>query len=71
MQSNVNHLSVEEFNKLYPVGTLVHYYPLRSAEHYSGARITIPASIENNVFVVGLDIGAGAFPIDNIRIEVE
>lgn len=28
--SNINHLSVEEFNKLYPIGTKVKYYPVYS-----------------------------------------
>ena len=71
MQSNVSHLSIEEFNKLFPVGTVVHYYPLSFADHYTGTRIVIPASIENGKKVVGLDIGEGVFPLDNIRIELE
>ena len=53
------------------MGTAVQYYPLSFADHYTGTRIVIPASIENGKKVVGLDIGEGAFPLENIRIELE
>lgn len=70
MESNVNHLTAEEFNELFPIGTVVKYYPLRSQEHYTGGRTTTPAwTLGHGEVVVGLDVGAGGYSLDNIRIE--
>lgn len=68
--SNIKHLTVKEFNKLYPVGTRVKYWPVRTqTDEFVEARTTTPAwQLYCGTNVVGLTVGAGGYCFDNIAV---
>ncbi len=68
--SNINHLTVDEFNNLYPVGTEVRYWPCYTQpDEYIETLTTSPAwELCSGVNVVCLAHGAGGYCFDNIAV---
>lgn len=68
--SNINNLTIEQFNKLYPLGTKVKYYPVRSFKNeFILTTITTTAwKLGHGAAVVGLACGAGGYSFDNIEV---
>ena len=68
--SNVNNLTIEQFNRLYPVGTKVRYYPISSVtDKWEESETTSKAYDFYGTKMVGLTRGGGGFCLDNIFIE--
>lgn len=68
--SNINNLTVEQFNKLYPPGTPVRYWPVYSIKNkFIETKTTSPAWVlGGGTKVVCLEIGAGGYCFDNIAV---
>lgn len=68
--SNINNLTIEQFNKLYPPGTEVKYYPVRSFKNeFILTTTTTPAwQLGHGAAVVGLAYGPGGYSFDNIEV---
>ena len=68
--SNINNLTIEQFNKLYPIGTKVNYYPIyTNADDYLETETTSPAwKLASGIKVVCLKIGSGGYCFDNIQV---
>jgi len=71
--SNIQNLTAEQFNKLYPVGTKVKYFPICTDEtNYKEAVTTTPAwTLGHGEPVVSLSIGGGGYVFRNIFVEEE
>ena len=66
--SNINHLSVEEFNKLYPIGTKVKYYPVYSFPEFEITETDSKAYEMCGMKMVSLTRGHGGYCFDNIFV---
>lgn len=68
--SNINHLSADEFNKLYPIGTKVKYFPIRTnPADFLEVETTSPAwELGSGAQVVCLSHGTGGYSFDNIEV---
>ena len=67
--SNINNLTIEQFNNLYPPGTEVKYFPIRSRKRYIITSTTTPAwQLGHGAAVVGLACGVGGYSFDNIEV---
>ena len=68
--SNIENLTINQFNKLYPIGTKVKYYPIRSnPKKFVMAETTTPAwQLASGANVVGLNCGAGGYFFNNIEV---
>lgn len=68
--SNIKNLTVEQFNKLYPIGTTVKYYPCWSNEEtFIITKTKSEAYDFNGCKMVGLEGRAGGgYHFDNIAV---
>lgn len=62
-------ITAEEFNKEYPIGTKVLYFPVYGCQKYKMAKTTSKAWVlGDGTSVVKLNIGAGGYILRNIEI---
>lgn len=68
--SNIENLSIKQFNRLYPVGTEVKYYPIRSnpKKFVLTKTTTLAWELGSGAKVVGLEYGAGGYFFNNIEV---
>lgn len=67
--SNINNLTIDQFNKFYPIGTVVKYYPIRSrADDFIITKTRSKAYEMCGSKMVGLEHGSGGFCFDNIAV---
>lgn len=68
--SNINNLTIEQFNKLYPIGTKVKYYPIcTNRDDCLETETSSPAwELCSGTKVVCLKIGSGGYCFDNIEV---
>ena len=68
--SNIENLTINQFNRLYPIGTKVKYYPIRSnPKKFIETQTTTPAwKLGSGAKVVGLGVGAGGYFFNNIFV---
>ena len=62
-------VTAEEFNKKYPIGTKVKYFPILGCKEVKECKTTSEAwNLGHNEPVVKLDIGAGGYYLSNIEV---
>lgn len=62
-------ISAEEFNKKFPVGTPVKYYPIQGRENFKTGKTTTPAwTLGSGVPVVTTDIMGGGLCLTHIEV---
>ena len=66
--SNINHLSIDEFNKLYPVGTKVKYYPVYTQSDFEITETDSEAYELCGQKMVSLKRGRGGYSFNNIEV---
>lgn len=67
--SNCNNLTIEQFNKLYPVGTKVRYYPINQVvDDWEETETDSEAYDMYGMKMVSLKRGRGGYSLDNIYV---
>lgn len=67
--SNCNNLTIEQFNKLYPIGTKVRYYPISSVtDKWEETKTDSKAYELCSMKMVSLERGRGGYCLDNIYV---
>ena len=67
--SNCNNLTIEQFNKLYPIGTKVKYYPVCTiVDEWEEAKTDSEAYDMYGMKMVSLERGRGGYCLDNIYV---
>lgn len=62
-------ITIKQFNKKYPVGTKVLYFPVFGRQDFKKATTTSGAYEMCTMPMVGLDIGGGGYCLRNIEID--
>lgn len=67
--SNCNNLTIKQFNELYPIGTKVRYYPVKTiTDTWEETKTDSKAYMLGNMKMVSLDRGRGGYCLDNIFV---
>lgn len=61
--------NVGQFNKKYPIGTKVLYFPIFGRQGFKKAETTTEAVTMCGMPMIGLNIGGGGYAIRNIEID--